>query len=62
MFLPGLMPLRAVPEAAVTADKTVMCLTRKQDLYTGSGPDHCGQLYFDNLGCEIRSIYHANNI
>ena len=42
----------AVPGAAVIADKTVMCLTRKQGLYTGSGPDHCGQLYFDNLGCE----------
>ena len=40
------------PGAAITADITVMCLTRKQGCYTGSGPDYCGELYFDNLGCE----------
>ena len=40
------------PGAAITADITVMCLTRKQGCYTGSGPDYCGELCFDNLGCE----------
>ena len=40
------------PEAAITADITVMCLTRKQGCYTGSGPDYCGALCFNNLGCE----------
>ena len=40
------------PGAAITADITMMCLTQKQGCYTGSGPDYCGELYFDNLGCE----------
>lgn len=40
------------PGAAITADITMMCLTRKQGCYTGSGPDYCGELCFDNLGCE----------
>ena len=41
------------PGAAITADITMMCLTQKQGCYTGSGPDYCGELYFDNLGCEV---------
>ena len=40
------------PGAAITADITMMCLTQKQGCYSGSGPDYCGELYFDNLGCE----------
>ena len=45
------------PGAAITADITMMCLTRKQGCYTGSGPDYCGELYFDNLGCEAHETH-----
>jgi len=35
--------------AAVTADMTVTLIGLKQGLLTGQGPDHCGELIFDDL-------------
>src|SRR5690606_20672517 len=35
---------------AVAADLTVTFIGVKQGLLTGSGPDHCGDLHFDDLG------------
>ncbi len=34
----------------IRADKTIMCLTRKQGCYTGDGIKHTGDLFFTDLG------------
>ena len=34
----------------VSADQTIMCLTQKQGCFTGKGPMHCGDIFFQDLG------------
>lgn len=36
--------------AAVGAQRSVSFVGRKRGMYTADGPDHCGQISFDNLG------------
>jgi len=38
-----------VPGSAVRAQVTVTFIGRKRGLYTGQGPDHTGEIYFDDL-------------
>ena len=42
----------STPGTAVKADFTMMCLSRKQGCFTGTGPDLCGNLSYANLGIE----------
>ena len=34
----------------VNAHQTIMCLTQKQGCFTGKGPMHCGDIFFQDLG------------
>lgn len=52
----GLHPDTGQPRgAAVVASATVTFVGLKLGLYTGEGPDLCGQLYFDDLGIPERA-------
>ncbi|WP_455222893.1 NAD(P)H-hydrate dehydratase [Kaarinaea lacus] len=43
---------------AINADLTVTFIGVKQGLLTGQGPDHCGELLFDDLGVDA-GVYEA---
>ncbi len=45
-------------DPCIHADLTITFIGRKLGQYTGDGPDHCGQLVFDNLGLDA-SIYET---
>jgi NAD(P)H-hydrate epimerase len=46
------------PGAVINAAATVTFIGRKQGLYTGQGPDCCGDIAFDDLGVSAR-VYDA---
>jgi NAD(P)H-hydrate epimerase len=48
----------SAPGPAIVADVTVTFIGVKQGLLTGAGPDHCGQLYFDDLAVP-EAVYRA---
>jgi NAD(P)H-hydrate epimerase len=45
--------------AAVTAQITVTFIGRKQGLYLGAGPEHCGEVIFADLGVPLRKVAHV---
>ena len=38
---------------AIEADRTITFIAAKPGLYTADGPDHCGEIIVETLGCEI---------
>ena len=45
-----------VGEEAVVATVTVTFIARKRGLYTGCGPDHAGEVVFDDCGAESAAV------
>jgi hydroxyethylthiazole kinase-like uncharacterized protein yjeF len=46
---------------AVKARKTVCFIGLKQGLFTGEGPDHCGEILFDDLALPAEAYQHVPN-
>ncbi|NIO14144.1 MAG: bifunctional ADP-dependent NAD(P)H-hydrate dehydratase/NAD(P)H-hydrate epimerase, partial [Xanthomonadales bacterium] len=49
----------AVMGAAVSARLTITFVGLKQGLYLGVGPDHVGEIYFEDLGVPLEVVAHV---